>query len=676
MDRKLFFSITALGISSVITQLLVIREFLNVFSGNELVLGVIIANWLLITGIGAYLGRYRTKKDIVLFQVLVAFLPFVAVLLIRSLRTLFFSMQSMFTVFAASFLLLLPYCLISGMLLTLFCIAFSRKNAIGHVYFLDNIGDILGGLVFSFLLVFILDPFQIISLIMIINLIAAFFLAKKKNLIVILILAALFLSSTDFNRLSTELQYKGQELVYQEDSIYGRLVITRTQDQLNYYQNGMILFSTENTLENEEAVHYAMVQHPDPQDVLLVSGGVSGTLDEILKHVDKVDYVELDPLVIEAARSRIPQNVAVISKDARLYLRQTSKKYDIVIIDLPDPATAQVNRFYTLEFFQELKNRLNDRAVISLSLVSAENYLSDDAVRLNSVLYKTLKQVFADVIIVPSGRNYFLASDEKLSYQISRLMGDKNITAHFVDYLEGMQTRIVSTMDSIDADVGINKDFRPVAYYYYLLYFLSYFRLDYLLFVLAIFLFMAVYLAGLRPVTFSIFATGFTASSLELVILFGLQVIYGYVYHMVGVIITMFMLGLALGSFYANRKKRSVTTFVILEFAIVAYALLLPFILVNLRTLNLGFVASQLIFSLLTLALAIMVGMEFPIAAKLDFTSVKETASKLYTADLIGSAIGALITAAFLVPLLGLINVCIAVAAVNLISAFIILTKK
>ena len=42
-------------------------------------------------------------------------------------------------------------------------------------------------------------------------------------------------------------------------------------------------------------------------------------------------------------------------------------KYDVVIIDLPDPSTAQINRFYTIEFFNELKKILNKGWVVSIS---------------------------------------------------------------------------------------------------------------------------------------------------------------------------------------------------------------------------------------------------------------------------------------------------------------------
>ena len=135
-QRIIFFSITALGISSIITQVLVMREFLSVFSGNELVFGVILANWLLLTGIGSYLGRFidRFKKKInllIIAQLLITLLPVAHIFIIRSMRTQFFiagQLISLGEVFASSLILLLPYCIISGFLLTLFVVVYSKKG--------------------------------------------------------------------------------------------------------------------------------------------------------------------------------------------------------------------------------------------------------------------------------------------------------------------------------------------------------------------------------------------------------------------------------------------------------------------------------------------------------------------------------------------------------------------
>ncbi|MBW2974096.1 fused MFS/spermidine synthase [Candidatus Woesearchaeota archaeon] len=705
----LFIAITALGISSIITQLTAIREFLSVFYGNELIFGIILANWLLLTGIGAYLGKYIKEGKIswlIISEIIIAFLPFFHIAIIRNLRNLIFlkgELIGITKIFLSSFLILMPYCLISGFLLTLACCIFSIKKdsaSIGKVYFMDNIGDILGGVLFSFILVYFLNAFQMAFFIMFINLFAAlllaFFIIKKRRFIAFFILLLLILSSigfflTDLDRITRQQQYKGQELLFQKDSPYGSLAVTRTMGQLNFYENGLILFSTENTVSNEETVHYAMAQLNNPRTVLLISGGVSGTIDELLKYnLSRIDYVELDPLIIELGKRYTTnldnKKIRIINKDGRLFIRQAEARYDAVIIDLPDPDTAQLNRFYTTEFFKEARKVLDKEGVISLSLSSSDNYLNPEIRRLNSALYNSLKEHFRNTIIIPGQRNFFISSDKGLSYDIAELIKEKGIQTEYVNgfYLRGELTdeRISYVRDSMIKDTKQNTDFNPVTYYYQLLLWMRHFRFNSLLFFIILIALVALYLSKAKPVQFAVFTTGFTGASLEVIILIGFQILYGYAYHQIAIIITAFMAGLAIGSYYMNKKLEGMSRkeLVKLEFSIAFYSALLPIILILLGRLKnslLVSASSQLLIPLFTLIIAVLVGMEFPLASKLFFKGkIGETAGKLYNADLIGACIGALLVSSLLIPILGILKVCFLTASLNLLSGSILMCSR
>jgi spermidine synthase len=56
-DRAITRVVIATGVSSVVTQLLTIREFLAQFQGNEIVIALIFFNWLILGGIGTRLAR-------------------------------------------------------------------------------------------------------------------------------------------------------------------------------------------------------------------------------------------------------------------------------------------------------------------------------------------------------------------------------------------------------------------------------------------------------------------------------------------------------------------------------------------------------------------------------------------------------------------------------------------
>jgi len=695
-----FISVTALGISSVMTQLTMIRELLSAFVGNELVVGIIIGNWLFLTGVGSYLGKFLTplKKDIPILmvsQLLIAVLPLLNVYLIRTLRNTLFirgQMLGIIEVWYSSLILLLPYCVISGYLLIIACNIFTardRKLSVGEVYFMDNIGDILGGALFSFILIYFLNSFQILYAAALVNLIAAIAVSihTRKRFFTIaagIILAAIITMAFGFNinLITREIQYSRQSIAAQEDSIYGNVVVTRDRDQYNFFENGQPLFSTDNIISREEAVHYAMLEHPDPKTVLLVSGGASGTALEALKYpVDRIDYVELDPVIIRLAR-RFTKNldhkkINTITTDARLFVKHTRNRYDVIIIDLPDPAMAQVNRFYTVEFFREVKRKLTDSGVFSISLTSAENYLSPELERMRSVLHRTLGVEFKNVIIVPGDKDFFIASDGELDYEFVKEVRRRGIETEYVNryYLPAKLTeeRINYSQASLDENVPINRDFSPVSSYYFLRLWLSYFNVRLWIPVIVLSLLLLIYILKLKPVSLAIFTTGFAGAGLELVLIICFQIIYGYVYHMIGVLITVFMLGLSTGSFISNRyaKTPGKNLLVILEFTVAAIAIVVIAVMLIISRIESLFVvtgAAYVVFPLLNLSVAFVMGFEFPVASRISFTTVSDTAGKLYSADLIGSSVGAVAMAAFLIPLLGVTTVCIIIAAINILS--------
>ncbi len=703
-----FLAVCALGISSIMTQLTLMRELLSVFSGNEMILGIVLGNWLLLTGIGSYLGKTASRLRnplavLVVAQILIAVLPILDIFFLRTLRNVVFLRGAMVGVaetVLSCFVLLLPYCLIAGYLLTLACCVLASKEgapSIGQVYFMDNIGDILGGLLFTFVLIYVFNHFGILYFPAFLNLFFALALAlvlKNETLaalpVWVIAWMLVVVSVHDLEDLSTEREYAGQEVVYRGSSPYGNLVVTESAGQYNFIENGVPLFSTQNPAEVEETVHYAMCQRPHASGVLLISGGVSGTAREILKYgVERVDYVELDPLIVEVGRRYLPENlqdrrIKVINTDGRRYVKRAHRRYDVVITDLPDPSTSQINRFYTYEFFAEVKRVLSKGGVLSFSLGHYENYLSEELARLIAATHRTLRKVFRNVLILPGGRVFFLASNGPLYSDIATRIEQAGIHTQWVGrpYLSAMLTedRLADMKRALSEKAAINKDLAPILYYYHLLYWISQFPVRFGVPGAILLVVLAVYLARIRAVPFAIFTTGFAASALEVVLLVAFQVLFGCVYSQLGLLVTAFMLGLAIGSFLMNRmlSRRSRVDLVKLEFGIAAFAALLPLVLMALGKAgggSLSSISANVAFPLLTLVLAALVGMEFPLAGTADFQGIASTAARLYTADFVGACLGALLVSTVLIPVIGVVAVCLLIAGLNILSGVVVLLK-
>jgi spermidine synthase len=364
----------------------------------------------------------------------------------------------------------------------------------------------------------------------------------------------------------------------------------------------------------------------------------------------------------------------------------------VIILDLPAPATAQLNRFYTAEFLAEAKQALAPDGVVSFSLGRYENYVSRDLARLLASAQRTVRTSFKNTLVIPGGRVFFLASDGPLFPDIAARLEQHQIRTRLVNrhYLDAMLApdRMADLARAVAEPAALNRDFSPVLYFYHLRHWMSQFNLRFGPLQAVLLLLLGFYLVRLRRGALVLFASGFAASALETVLLLAFQVLCGSVYHQVGLIVTVFMLGLAVGAWRANRTVvrgapdgpplrpsvfglRPPALLRLLAVAIAGYALCLPLILPALS--RLGGTAVELLaiktaIGALTFLLAALVGIQFPLANQIE-AAAPAGLSRLYTADFVGASLGALLACTLLIPLLGIPGVCLLTAALNVLAA-------
>ncbi|RLC64067.1 MAG: hypothetical protein DRI80_02335 [Chloroflexota bacterium] len=705
-------ALAAVGFTSTIAQVVLMRELVATFYGNELLFGLVLAAWLAWVAVGSWgLARLAERRQwgtrtFAAGLALAAALFPTQIALVRDVRALLGVTPGAFVEFGPMVvvvvLILAPLCLLGGFLFTLGArLTVEQGSTAGRAYVWESAGAVVGGTLFSFLLIRWLDPFQTALLVAAVNLTVALQLLKpvtcslKRSLICLflLVLAALPLG----HHLHTAtLRWQWSDLAFAADSPYGRITIQARDGQRVFYENGMLAFETQGTFP-EEVAHFPLLMHPDPRSVLLVGGGVAGDLREILKHpVAGVTYVELDPLLIEAAQAHLPPedaavlndpHVTLILSDGRLYVKAARRTFDVVILDLPEPATGALNRFYTQEFFEEVHAVLNPGGVFALGLPSAENYWSPELARRNASVYHTLHRVFPEVIVLPGEHNFFLASDAPLETDPAVLAGrltERGIETRWVTpgYIEYIFTtdRFAQVRQELEATTGVrfNRDLTPICYYYDLVLWLSLFypnlrgafestSLVNLWWVVGLLVLVALLVRWRRgwAVPFAIAGIGLAEMTLEVVILFAFQVLHGYVYAEVSLIVTAFMAGLALGGAASNRLLavsgwRARRALVAVQAAVAAYSGVFPLLT------SLPIPAPALVFPLLALLAGYLTGMAFPLAVALMRGSAGRVAGLLYGADLVGGCVGALLAAVLFVPVLGIPQTCVAIALVGL----------
>ena len=255
-----------------------------------------------------------------------------------------------------------------------------------------------GGALFSFVLVYFFSPLQSVFISNLFLLGATYALFRHSGLRRLAVsagtgIALLILVSGVIFEKKSLIQPEG-ELAYYKESMYGRIEVHRDREQFTMIGDGVPLFSNQNTSNAEEAVHYALSQHSNPKRILVISAE-GGIMEEIEKYCpETVDYIELDPDVSDVlfrfGMIKKIEGLNVINQDGRTYLADTDKLYDAIILNLPEPETYQVNRFYTEGFYEIAKKNLASGGILSFSMEGFDNYLAEPQRQKLSSVYNTL----------------------------------------------------------------------------------------------------------------------------------------------------------------------------------------------------------------------------------------------------------------------------------------------
>lgn len=656
-----------LGFIAMSVQILIIREALAIFNGNELVIGLCLGAWMILTALGAYLGSWiwlPGKKGpgrmhgmyslvIVLLFLILLSLPFLMPWALVYLKTHLLITGEMAGIGHIGLILLIiltPFCLASGVLFPILASEISRysgNNRIHKAYALDSAGSILGGILFG--LVFFLLP-QATS--------------RKPQA-----------ENSLFQPSINEMLFPGQEVLETRITPFGKLTITRMAEQYILYENSSPVLMAGDVANREESVHYALLLHEKPENTLMISGGIGGTIDEVFKYPGvRLDYVEIDPYMIPLVDRHVPftrnDRLRIINKDPKVYLIQNEVKYDVILLNTPDPSSAEANRFYTLEFFRLVKERLNPGGIVSLSIPAAGNYMNDASRMLHSVIYNTLASVFKYVRIIPGNRDFLIASDRDISHSLWKNpanFGIKNlyVNSGYVDE-ELMNARSQQILHELSPDVRYNSDLRPYVYFQTYRQWLQQFRLDNRIIPAGIILLLLIGFLFLGPLNLGLFTGGFTASSLEFILILWFQVLYGIVYQVTGLIFATFMAGMAAGAYYMPGYFREITfkEFRMLQKAYIILPLIISPLMFFLPTSASLVMKVTIILSFVIVTGFIMGGL-FALSGFIRKDTFRASASQAFSADLLGSAIGILLVAVYLVPVIGLPMTCLVLAGLN-----------
>ena len=141
-------------------------------------------------------------------------------------------------------------------------------------------------------------------------------------------------------------------------------------DSLDGY---LMLTEKDEFIYHEMMTHVPMAVHPDPRKILVIGGGDGGVIRELTRYekIERIDMVEIDPLVVEVSKKYLPQTacrlddprVHIYYEDGLRFIRSVHGEYDLIIVDCSDPGGPGEGLF-TKEFYGSCYKALKDDGIM------------------------------------------------------------------------------------------------------------------------------------------------------------------------------------------------------------------------------------------------------------------------------------------------------------------------
>lgn len=390
-QRLLLFSIFIIAGCSLIYELLISSLSTYLLGSGVVHYSVTIGLFLFFMGVGAWLAQF-VKHDLLGVFVRVEIL----LGLIGGLSALILYAAYAWTqyYYPAMLLVVALISILVGMEIPLLTRVIEQgrgiRQGLSEVLATDYVGALLASLLFPFILLpylgHLLTAFAIGAVNLLVALVVVWHFRQhlsQPNWQILSSAAAvlLLLVTSQFSSIFTGMLERSlyqDPVVHSEQSTYQKVVVTERGRDLRLFLNGSLQFSSVDEYRYHEPLVHLPASHSRNLERALVIGGGDGlAIRELLKYhsLNQIALVDLDPAVTRLGRdleklktlnqqSLHNPKVHIHNADAWRWLEQDGDLFDVIIIDLPDPDTADIARLYTVEFYRKVARRLSVGGVI------------------------------------------------------------------------------------------------------------------------------------------------------------------------------------------------------------------------------------------------------------------------------------------------------------------------
>jgi spermidine synthase len=354
--------------------------------------------------------------------------------------------------------------------------------SVGSIYFVNIIGNVLGGLMTGFFLLPVLGTERTLLLFIVVGLLLRFgtYIGEKNNALkrmaietilgYVLVVMIFFPRKGELYAVTHQSLPKLESTYFEEG--WDSVILTKSEGSvvLNYI-NGQSHGgrpATQFYLQIFEAVGYL----PKIENALVIGFGTGSSTEGVLanKELQKVTVVELSPSLIKNLK-KIPAvsqilsdpRVDLVIDDGRRFLLRSDAQYDLVVMTPLRLTTAYSGNLYSKQFFALVKNRMKENGILSIWM--------DES----GVMMKTLTAVFKNVQLYycdAAGQGFALASEQSFQQKIQSRMFNfllnftPEVRTNILDLVQNYLIYFPGSLGTYYETYPINQDWRPFSEYY------------------------------------------------------------------------------------------------------------------------------------------------------------------------------------------------------------------
>ena len=680
-----------LGLFSIGGQVLLLRELIATFNGDELFIGTALFGWLIAVALGAFRGGSQSRiSERLLFIAGSIILP-VTLVSIRLSPLLITDHVGEFIPLVQAALLsmiaMTPVGLISGWLFSAIVKkeGFNPAGIIGTVYLYEGLGAFAGGGLIAVAAGSLATTISLALILAIVIVIASIIPGKIVHYIIslagLIILSAVIVNlAPGLERRLDSFKYEGYRIAAAFDTPYSHQAILRRDESTVLMTNSSIEASYPDRQTTENILVPPLLYYPEASSILYIGRAEFGVAQ--MAESLGIDLFAVDP---RARLSDILDNLDFPGADHIRFIDdpvgflaggKIMNRFDVIIVNAGDPGNYLSSRLLGDRFLALAGKVLKSDGIIYIpTLYDTDRYITPETEMPLAIIYNTLRLIYVNVGYWPGNRTLFFASPGRgltlWSDSLLERIGKLNMKTEFIhsDYLfDRLNFLKIQRLEQALAASSISNTLKKPILPHYQAYYrspadsadrmLTGFILKHphwvIIFPLAVLYFFinAIYRNRTtnRYALFLFFVAGLVSLSFELLTFYLYQSIAGSLYGEMAILIGAFMLGLALGTYYSLKVSQDRP----LEFPALIMLLVAGLIFMSSwQSISSRFVLPY--YALFLFVTALSTGTLF-IGATNRYYADNWISNRGagYGWEILGSSAGALLTTTILLPVIGL----------------------